>query len=181
MAGNLAAILSNFTFPVETVEKFTAVAYEAECYEQTVLVTHKYGWTKSTKTILCKLHQMLTSNEGSRFRLMQSVLSIINAAKTNTELAAVAFDQLKAGNNQLYDMILHELSIQTSRHTKISEIEDILLYLLAKIQTSDDEEYKREEYLGVLGMVNKLGYTPKIVEEIIKVFFTLNEINAYLH
>ncbi len=74
---------------------------------------------------------------------MQSVLSIIKAAKTNTELAAVAFDQLKAGNNQLYDMILTELSIQSSRHTKISEIEDILLYLLGKIQASDDEEYKR--------------------------------------
>ncbi len=177
----MAAILSSFAFPVETVEKFTAVAYEAESYEQTVSVTQKYGWTKSTKTILCKLHKMLVSNEGSKFRLMQSVLIIINAAKTNTELAAVAFEQLKAGNNHLYDMILTELSIQTSRHTKISEMEDILLYLLAKIQTSDDEEYKREEYLRVLGTVNKLGYSPKIVEEIIKVFFKLNEVNAYLH
>lgn len=53
--------------------------------------------------------------------------------------------------------------------------------MLKDISSNEDEEYKREQYLSVLSLINKFGHTAQIVNEVLQVFFKIEERNAYLN
>ncbi len=98
---NLSWLAKLYTFDIKRVEKLVESSFEAGYHEEVSTIFHKYGWTSYTERIL---NSLIRSNKRDRLNL------IISSSKNNSELASFAFDQLKSGNLEIFQVVMHELS-----------------------------------------------------------------------